>query len=121
MTDWIVYDLKGCDQFHCKRCGTLQDVSLPTSFEEFMADVDAFIDAHKRCKEPKLVSDVPDPCEWHPGAEGGRLSRGSDPFHSRAEVAVGAGRSYHLCRACAALPRFKRFRVRKDIKPRGVK
>lgn len=52
-------------------------------------------------------------CEWYP--DEGRAATSHDPVHGKAEVVVGARGQWHLCRSCAALPEFRRFRVRKPV------
>jgi len=39
----------------------------------------------------------------------------SDEIHAPAEVIVGAGGKWRLCKKCAALPEFKKFRKRIPI------
>lgn len=53
-------------------------------------------------------------CEWHPAES--RPATVDDPSHGEATVSVGANGQWHLCAACAALPRFARYRVRKALK-----
>lgn len=53
-------------------------------------------------------------CEWDPTRGEPALAR--EPSHAWSEVSLGAKGEWHVCRSCAALPRFKRFRVRKDLK-----
>lgn len=58
---------------------------------------------------------APDGCEWFPAED--RPARMDDVPHAVATVSVGANGAWHLCASCAALPRFKRFRVRKQLTP----
>jgi hypothetical protein len=61
---------------------------------------------------------APDPCEWNPAAELPR--REGDARHGDATVSLGDG-EWHLCAACAALPRFARFTARRPItRPEGT-
>lgn len=55
-------------------------------------------------------------CEWDP--ERNDLAFGTDHHHqtSPATMIVGANGQFRLCDSCAALPRFKRFRVRKPVR-----
>ncbi len=53
-----------------------------------------------------------DPCEWNPKTNAFAYE---DEVHARAELIVGANGQVRLCRSCAALPRFKRYRKRKEI------
>jgi hypothetical protein len=52
-------------------------------------------------------------CEWNPTAD--REAFEGDPPHGEATVMVGADGKYHLCDACARLPRFARYRVRRPL------
>lgn len=54
-----------------------------------------------------------DPCEWNPSE--GRAAY-DDETHANADLVVGANGQWRLCRACAALPRFARFRRRVPVK-----
>jgi hypothetical protein len=54
-----------------------------------------------------------DACEWNPVL--GREATNRDPIHARAEVLVGKDGAWRLCRACAALERFKLYRTRAEI------
>ncbi len=54
----------------------------------------------------------PDPCEWNPDKQ---LSAFGDEVHASAELIVGADGQWRLCKACAALPFFNRFRSRREI------
>lgn len=60
---------------------------------------------------------LPTPCEWNPTAD--RPSQSGDPPHADATVSLGADGDWHLCEACAALPRFARFRTRKPLRRAG--
>ena len=52
------------------------------------------------------------PCEWDPDHDGPALIIVSR-FHGDALWSVGACGQWHLCDACAQLPRFRRYRVRR--------
>ena len=64
-----------------------------------------------------------DPCEWDPV----RGQRNAGDLHkdgtwscmqgcrNRADVIVGARAQWRLCESCAALPRFRRYRIRTPI------
>lgn len=54
----------------------------------------------------------PDPCEWNPDKQ---LLAFGDEVHASAELIVGADDQLRLCKACAALPIFDRFRSRREI------
>lgn len=58
-----------------------------------------------------------DGCEWNPHKS--RLSYDADEHYrtTPATVLVGANGDWRLCAACAALPKFRRYRVRKAIQP----
>ena len=56
-----------------------------------------------------------DPCEWNPTAN--RMAYEGEE-HAQADLVVGVDGQWRLCAACAALPRFKRFRVRRPVKRR---
>lgn len=54
-------------------------------------------------------------CEWNPEAKRGLHV--DERAHAFATVSVGRNyANWHLCAACAALPEFKRYRVRKSLK-----
>lgn len=57
-----------------------------------------------------------DGCEWNPVAD--ELSYDTDAHYRQApaEVIVGANGQYRLCSACAALPRFRRFKKRPIVR-----
>lgn len=55
------------------------------------------------------------PCEWNPDRNKPLYWDKHRQSHAEAEVVVGADGQWHLCASCAALPRFKRYRRRKDI------
>lgn len=52
-------------------------------------------------------------CEWNP--EAGRGSYEGEGCPNPAAVSVGHQGSWHLCDSCAALPRFKRYKVRRRL------
>ena len=53
-------------------------------------------------------------CEWNP--ELNVPAQFSDERHA-ATLSVGVGKNnWHLCARCAAMPRFKRYRVRKQLR-----
>jgi len=54
-------------------------------------------------------------CEWDPSRD--RKARLREDVHADAVWSVGARGQWHLCEACAALPRFSRYRVRVRLKP----
>jgi hypothetical protein len=56
-----------------------------------------------------------DGCEWSPGDN--RPAWTIDRHHREtpATIIVGADGQWRLCDACAALPRFRRYRTRKKI------
>lgn len=59
-----------------------------------------------------------DGCEWNPGADRAASSDSDEHYRTTAaEVIVGANGQWRLCASCAALPQFKRFRVRRKIEP----
>ncbi|MCI5143362.1 MAG: hypothetical protein D3909_16900 [Candidatus Electrothrix sp. ATG1] len=50
-----------------------------------------------------------DYCEWNPKTDS--FAACDEEFHGFATVSAGTGRrNIHLCRDCASLPRFKRFK-----------
>ena len=50
-----------------------------------------------------------DNCEWNPKLDSPAI--GDEEFHGIATISAGTGkRNIHLCRDCASLPRFKRFK-----------
>src|SRR5690606_7511979 len=49
-------------------------------------------------------------CEWNP--EKNVPAMIDDEFHAVAELSLGSNGQWHVCRHCAQLPRFKRFRRR---------
>ncbi len=53
-------------------------------------------------------------CEWNPAAD--RAAKSDEEPHAEAVLCVGHNGAWHLCRACAELPRFKRFRSRHKLK-----
>ena len=61
---------------------------------------------------------APDACEWNPRAD--LPAAAGDEPHADATVSLGDG-DWHLCASCAALPRFKHFRVRRPLtRPEGT-
>lgn len=58
------------------------------------------------------------PCEWNPDEN--RAAVTGDKCHGDAELSVGADGKWHLCRSCAALPRFKKFRRRVPLRAASV-
>lgn len=64
-----------------------------------------------------------DPCEWNPEKDrpgAGHHQQGLgwydyDGCQNQAALIVGADGKWRLCRSCAALPRFNRYRVRREI------
>lgn len=54
-------------------------------------------------------------CEWNPKAKRGHVWWSDGKPHAFARVSLKRG-AWLLCAACAALPEFKRYRVRKSLK-----
>lgn len=54
----------------------------------------------------------PDTCEWNPAKD--LPAQDGDEMHAPAELILGNG-DWRLCRDCASLPRFRRYRRRKEI------
>jgi len=52
-------------------------------------------------------------CEWNPVTS--EPAKEGDVPHAAAVVSVGADGRWHLCESCAALPKFKRLRVRRPV------
>lgn len=63
-----------------------------------------------------MIEFAPDPCEWNPETD--RPAVEGDAPHADATVSLGDG-EWHVCEACAALPRFAHFTVRKPIRRAG--
>lgn len=61
--------------------------------------------------QPPLTSSTA--CEWNPVED--REAHTTDENHALATVLLGSNGKYRLCAECAALPRFKRMKVRKAI------
>lgn len=60
-------------------------------------------------------------CEWNPVLqEPAENPRRPTDCPNMAELSVGAEGQWHLCRRCAGLPVFRRFRIRKTIYSRPV-
>jgi hypothetical protein len=57
-------------------------------------------------------------CEWDPARNDAAYE--GEGCRNEAELCVGAKGEWHLCRKCAALPRFKRLRARKPLRKKGV-
>lgn len=55
---------------------------------------------------------IKDPCEYNPNEHRACYE---NEVHAPAEWIVGANGKWRLCSKCAALPEFKRFRVRRKI------
>jgi hypothetical protein len=55
------------------------------------------------------------PCDWNPKAKQ-RARSHEDSCPNEATVCVGAKGQWHLCEECAALPRFNRFRSRRELR-----
>ena len=60
-------------------------------------------------------------CEWNPTTNEAADDFGGEIGHvgcqNEATVSVGKGiHNWHLCEACSALPAFRRFRVRTQVK-----
>ena len=89
--------------------GTLFGVTLP--FDAILAFAQRVVD------EERVLLDAG--CEWDP--ERDDYAAGDDhAWHGLATWSVGSGRhNLHLCDACAALPRFKRFRTRVPLRRKG--
>jgi hypothetical protein len=56
---------------------------------------------------------VADPCEYNPVEKRPAYDH---EVHAEADLIVGADGAWRLCVACAALPEFRRFRVRKLVR-----
>lgn len=56
-----------------------------------------------------------DPCEWNPTMN--RPAYGSE-VHARATTIIGADGKLRACEACAALPKFDRFKKRPIVRAR---
>lgn len=54
------------------------------------------------------------PCEWDPARDAPALGDGTG-CPNEATISVGAAGEWHLCERCASLPRFGRFRVRRQL------
>lgn len=65
----------------------------------------------EKAKEQRLK--FPGPCEFFPVEQ---RAAWDHEVHAEAEVIVGANGQWRLCKACAALPFFNRFRNRREIK-----
>ena len=61
------------------------------------------------------MSDEYNPIEWCEWDRERDAPAFIDNHHAAAVVSVGCHGEYHLCAECAALPRFKRLRVRKPL------
>jgi hypothetical protein len=59
------------------------------------------------------IENTLDSCEWNPKE---KREAYSSEFHAKAEISVGYNGRWHLCRNCAKLPEFKRFRIKKLLK-----
>jgi hypothetical protein len=67
-------------------------------------------------KEGLQLIEIKDPCQWNP--EINDLNKGfmsGWEHHVKATWIIGANGKWRLCDGCAALPKFKRFTVRKRI------
>lgn len=58
-------------------------------------------------------SSMKDPCEYNPQTHSASYE---NEVHASAELIVGASGQWRLCRSCAALPEFKRFKKKELIK-----
>lgn len=61
----------------------------------------------------------PDHCEWDPGE--GRAARRDDAHYLATEAVVSVGNgagNFHVCLACASLPRFAKFKRRPLSRPK---
>ncbi len=63
-----------------------------------------------RREEPK----VDDACEWDP--ETNTPAKVTVPSHAQADLIVGANGEWRLCRSCAALPQFAKYRKRTEVR-----
>ena len=54
-----------------------------------------------------------DPCEYNPETKEAAYE---NEVHAEAEVMIGKRVAWRLCKKCAELPEFKRFKVRRMIK-----
>lgn len=82
------------DRVHCRACGALDE-------------------------PPMIGPKVSGGCEWNPRLDAPALETDHHHGSRRAELVVGADGRWHLCRECAALPAFKRLRVRRPLRARG--
>jgi hypothetical protein len=57
-----------------------------------------------------------DGCEWNPGENRGAWKWDDHTMTVPAAVLLGANGEWRLCESCAALRRFNRYRVRREIK-----
>lgn len=64
-------------------------------------------------RPPVRVGHTRDSCEWEPSMD--RACNCADVWHAEATLIVGADGQWRLCVACAALPEFARFKVRRMI------
>ena len=69
-----------------------------------------------------MIPEWDDPCEWNPIAKTAASAMslvvpGDCP--NEAAFVVGADGQWRLCASCAALPEFKRFRVRTAVRGKG--
>jgi hypothetical protein len=58
-------------------------------------------------------------CEWDPERRQGAIELPESGLRfgcpNRAELSLGRDGMWHVCRSCAALPEFSRFRVRAEL------
>lgn len=66
----------------------------------------------------KMLS-VGDGCEWDPSTNKPATVGSAHSVTTPATLIVGAQGNWRLCEECAALPRFRRYRVRKTIVKKG--
>jgi len=59
-----------------------------------------------------VVTAVVEVCEWWPERDAPATSVSGEGCANPATVSVGTRESWHLCGACAALPRFRRMKRR---------
>ena len=55
-----------------------------------------------------------DPCEWDPVENRALLDK--EKGHAPADFIVGANGNWRLCRACAELPEFAKYRKRSEVR-----
>ena len=60
-------------------------------------------------------------CEWNPTLqEPSQKPRRATDCRNDAEVVLGTKGQWHLCRPCAALSKFKRYKVRQNLPTKPI-